>query len=311
MPLVSVLMSVFNEKEEWLKEAIDSILNQTFLNFEFIIINDNPERELNMSLLEVYKEKDSRIVVLNNSVNIGLTKSLNVGLRLAKGKYIARMDADDISLPKRLEMQFDFLERNSNCIVCGTFVENFGLKKGIRKYPVKHGDCLNELIINSCFAHPSVMFRRDVLLAQDIWYDENMRQSQDYKLWVDLINLGEFCNISEVLLKYRITNQQVSTKNKKSQQGFARECRRIAIGKLFENKALSVLLDKFNSKDIKSISSRFKGFKNLTPLLWLSLENYRFFDLLNFLASGSFLKCTLVQNGAVCKRFILGADPLI
>ena len=101
-------MSIYSEEEEWIRESIDSILNQTFSDFEFIIINDNPNRDKNNSLLTEYTRIDNRIIIITNEENIGLTKSLNKGLEIARGKYIARMDADDISLPTRFEKQVDF-----------------------------------------------------------------------------------------------------------------------------------------------------------------------------------------------------------
>ena len=109
MPKLSVVMSVYNEPTEWITQSIDSILNQTFRDFEFIIINDNPEREENESLLNSYSQKDKRIVVIKNEQNLGLTKSLNIGINEAKGDYIVRMDADDYSFPERFEKQVQFM----------------------------------------------------------------------------------------------------------------------------------------------------------------------------------------------------------
>lgn len=310
---ITVIMSIYYEEEAWLIEAIDSILNQTFPYFEFIIINDNPERELNKAILKEYQLKDKRIVIITNEVNIGLTKSLNVGLKIAKGKYIARMDADDISVPTRFEIQFNYLESNIECIVCGGYVENFGLSKRIRKYPLTHKKCLNELIINSCFAHPTVMFRNNHITQYDKLYNEEFKQSQDYRLWVDLIGLGEFHNIPAVLLKYRITEQQVSNLNKKSQQNFAKICREIALNKLLRDKvAVTTLLNqKYSAAQIKKISLKFKEFKNLSPLLWLSLNEYKIPDFFEFLFSKAFLNCSIQQNLAVLKRSALGPDKLI
>ena len=126
MVCVSVLMSVYNEPEEWMRVAIDSILGQTFTDFEFIIINDNPKRKLNREILSDYAKQDKRIVILENEENIGLTKSLNKGLKVAKGKYIARMDADDISLSDRLEKQVNFMEEHPEVGVCGANILCFG-----------------------------------------------------------------------------------------------------------------------------------------------------------------------------------------
>ena len=120
MPKISVLMSVYNEPIDWMRQAIESILNQTYKDFEFIIVNDNPEREENQFVLNEYRNKDSRIIILCNEHNIGLTKSLNKGLTVANGEYIARMDADDIALPKRFEKQALYLAKNKNVFLCHT-----------------------------------------------------------------------------------------------------------------------------------------------------------------------------------------------
>lgn len=122
---VSVVMSIYNEQESWLKMSIDSILHQTYSNFEFIIVNDNPQRTLNRNLIEHYQKLDERIVYIENHVNIGLTKSLNLAIAVAKGDYIARMDADDYSFPTRLEKQITFLSKNCDIIAVGTWVNFF------------------------------------------------------------------------------------------------------------------------------------------------------------------------------------------
>ena len=128
---ISVIMSIYSEKEEWIKESIDSILSQTFRDFEFIIINDNPKRKENENLLLEYSQKDNRIIVITNKENIGLTKSLNKGLSIAKGKYIARMDADDISFPTRFQKQIDFLDKNTEYVLCGANISYFGSEEKI------------------------------------------------------------------------------------------------------------------------------------------------------------------------------------
>lgn len=119
MPKLSIIMSVYSEPIEWMRLSVDSILNQSYKDFEFIIINDKPDRKENRELLDVYKHKDNRIVLINNKVNLGLTKSLNIGLLAAKGEYIARMDADDISLPDRLKQQVDFLDTHPEVSIVG------------------------------------------------------------------------------------------------------------------------------------------------------------------------------------------------
>ena len=119
-PEISVIMSVYNEPKEYLIRSIESILNQTFKDFEFIVILDNPKNEIARNIAKEYSLKDERIVFIKNEENIGLTKSLNKGISISKGKFIARMDADDISHPKRFEEQISFLNKNNEYGLCGT-----------------------------------------------------------------------------------------------------------------------------------------------------------------------------------------------
>ena len=178
MCTISVIMSIYSEKEEWIKESIDSILNQTFSDFEFIIINDNPNRDKNKSLLDKYAQIYNRIIVITNEENVCLTKSLNKGLKIDKGLFIARIDADDISLPTRFQKQVDFLEKNPEYIVCGTNIYYFGETKMFlySDWIKLDNDAIKaQLIFNSCFAHPTVMIRRDILLNHNIFYYENYK----------------------------------------------------------------------------------------------------------------------------------------
>lgn len=213
-PLVSVLMSVYKEPIEWLRLSIESILNQTYKNIEFIIINDNPNSEEHQKILDKYKKIDNRVKITRNECNIGLTKSLNIGLKQCKGKYIARMDADDISMPNRITKQVLFMESNPEVIVCGTKIKLIGTKRWFFYYDSlfsKDIDIKGQMTINTGFAHPSVIIRKQVLDDNNITYDENFLSAQDYKLWYDLRNLGKFANLKDKLLKYRISDVQVSS----------------------------------------------------------------------------------------------------
>ena len=151
-PLVSVVMSVFVEPEKWLRNAIDSILTQTYSNLEFLIINDNYERMLNKRVLDEYAHTDKRIRIITNQSNQGLTKSLNKGISIAQGKYIARMDADDFSLPNRIERQVAFLELNSEVIVCGTNIAYFGMEErtNIKNHLIEIGQGLKKALKMGC-----------------------------------------------------------------------------------------------------------------------------------------------------------------
>ena len=193
-PLVSVLMSVYNEPIEWVKQSLESILKQTYSNFEFIIINDNPGRLDLDSFLSSIAEHDIRIKIYKNVKNIGLTKSLNVGLKLCSGKYIARMDADDISLPKRFACQVLFMERHPRVAVCGTDIKLFGLYRPLYVKTIYKNDqdIRGQMFFNSGFVHPTVFIRKSILDSYNITYDESFRNAQDYKLWyLSLIHISE------------------------------------------------------------------------------------------------------------------------
>lgn len=256
MPMVSVLMSVYNEPEEWMREAIDSILGQTFTDFEFIIVNDNPERKLNREVLSDYAKQDKRIVILENEENIGLTKSLNKGLKVAKGKYIARMDADDISLPERLKKQVDFMENHEKVIVCGSEVRYFGCRNHIQNDWIYENDynIKAQLLFGSCFIHPTVIIRKSILITYHIQYDENYKQAQDYRLWEMLVNYGEFYNIKIPLLRYRLSNQQITARLGINQSEYARIIRQRIVEKWLKDNEIDVTIsDAIDFNTLKSI----------------------------------------------------------
>jgi glycosyltransferase involved in cell wall biosynthesis len=204
-PTVSVLMCVFNG-EKYLREAIDSILCQTFTDFEFIIINDK-STDRSVDIIRSYA--DPRIRLYSNESNIGLTKSLNKGIDLAKGKYIARMDADDISLPDRLATQVEFMESNPHIGVCGTWFELFGDSNSIVSHPINHDEIILKFFNQNAIGHPTVIIKTSVL--HENRYNEQYITTQDYELWTRLAISGfKFHNIPSVLLRYRWHNQNIS-----------------------------------------------------------------------------------------------------
>ena len=209
-PRISIVMSVYNS-EKYLREAIDSILKQTFKDFEFIIINDgstNGTREI----LESYN--DPRIILIHQE-NMGLTKSLNKGIARAKGQYIARQDADDISHPERLEKQIDFLERHMNVTLLGTAIEMID-EKGTYLYAVKpptsDSSVRKGIKQKNYFCHGSIMFRRQSFFELG-GYREFFFTTQDYDLWLRFIEKFEARNLPTLLYKHRISSISTSLKN--------------------------------------------------------------------------------------------------
>ncbi len=212
LPLISVIMSVYKEKIEWLRESIESILNQTFKDYEFIIICDNPSYKEGLECIEQYRKTDNRIKLIINEHNIGLTKSLNKGLTIARGKYIARMDADDTCDNSRFEKQVNILEHNKNIGVCSSLFRSINEKGNI----IERGESrrcrsIIDLFIANPIAHSSVMFRKSLMSIRTPLYNESYLTAQDYELWAYLYTERIiFYIIPEVLLNYRISKSQIS-----------------------------------------------------------------------------------------------------
>ncbi len=216
--LVSVVLPVFNG-DKYLSEAIESILNQTYINFEFIIINDG-STDSSLTIIENYRVKDNRIVVISQE-NKGLIASLNEGIRIANGSYIARMDQDDISLPTRLEEQVKFMDSNQ-LDICGTYVQLFNKSKDLKvwEYPQIDNDIKFTLMSFSTFAHPSVVIRKEVF--KSLKY-EDYNYGEDYKLWTDIAKSDfKMGNLCRVLLRYRWHDEQMSKEYSSEQENLTK-----------------------------------------------------------------------------------------
>jgi glycosyltransferase involved in cell wall biosynthesis len=235
-PKISVIMSTYNEPIKWLKESIDSILNQTFGDFEFIIINDNPKRKDLQVELEKYQKKDKRIKFIKNKKNLGLTKSLNQGLKMAKGKYIARMDADDISLNTRFEIQHNYLEKQSDIFLVGsgaTFIDEKGnfLLKNIP--PITHKKIIERFKIKNCLLHPTIMMRNEEKLK----YREKLLYVEDYDFYLNLATKGKkLFTMNKILLKCRISKNSIRHKKAFHQKLFAEKAREFYFQRLSSGK---------------------------------------------------------------------------
>jgi glycosyltransferase involved in cell wall biosynthesis len=207
-PRVTVLMPVYNAAAH-LQQAIDSILNQTFADFEFLIINDG-STDSSDKIIRSYT--DARIVYVANEVNLKLIATLNKGIELARGEYIVRMDADDISLPPRIEKLLAFMDSTPNVGVCGSWFESFGGKSKVTKYQ-SESDAIRLHMLHQChLCHPSVILRKKVLLTNKLFYNKEYIHAEDYELWVRMGAYTKYANIPEVLLRYRQHEDSVSNK---------------------------------------------------------------------------------------------------
>lgn len=201
MPKVSVIMPAYNA-EKYINAAIDSILGQTFTDFELIVINDCSKDSTEDVILSY---RDQRIVYLKNEKNLGVAGTLNRGLVAASGEYIARMDSDDIAAPERLEKQLAYMQAHPETVVCGSRVRLFSdAGEGeFCNYPQQDRQIKTALLFSCPFAHPSVMLRGTVLRDKGLRYEEAFEKVEDYRLWTQLAKYGEFANLPEPLLRYR------------------------------------------------------------------------------------------------------------
>lgn len=216
-PLISVIMPAYNA-ENFISEAIDSILNQTLSDFELVVINDG-STDKTLQIIENYAKKDDRIVIISRE-NKGLIASRNEGIEMAKGKYIAKMDADDISFPERFEIQISFM-KNNNVDICGSRIILFSNDKIIREQsvPITDVDIKFTLMFMSALAHPTVMMDRKIF--DNLKYQQ-YRYAEDYKLWTDIALYGyKMRNLDMPLLKYRIHQEQVSNIYRQEQYNLA------------------------------------------------------------------------------------------
>ena len=208
-PIISVIMAVFNG-EEYIKSAVDSILSQTFGDFELIVVNDGSQ-DNTLKILQSFT--DDRMQVISNSKNEGLAKSLNTGISRARGHYIARQDADDISLPQRLQKQFDYMQRYPKIAVLGTARKTM-LSDGSVKLSSSplESPTFEDLLKKSFFVHGSVMLRKDSL-EKVSGYNEIFHYTEDYDLWLRLAKEAPVANLSEPLYVIRRHEDRITLKN--------------------------------------------------------------------------------------------------
>ena len=212
---MSVVMPVYNGRE-YLYEAIESILKQSFTDFEFIIINDC---STDNSLEIIQSFSDQRIKLINNTNNLGQGNTLNKGFDLSQGEYIARMDQDDISLPDRLKEQISFMEKNKHIGISGTWAKIIGKKEG----PIiKHGSNPKRnkatLLFHTCLVHPSIIIRKNVFENNQFKFNQDYAPNDDYELWTRISKNVNISNIKKVLFFYRVHESSASIKKAKQKK---------------------------------------------------------------------------------------------
>ena len=206
LPVISVILPVYNA-EEYIFDSLQSILNQSFGSFEVIVINDGSTDNSESIILQF---KDIRIRYIKNEVNLKLIATLNLGLDLARGKYIARLDADDIAFPNRFEKQVAFLEKNSDYGIVGSYAKEFGKSTEVIKYVLDDESLRFALITHNPFVHSAIMFRYSIVKQYNLQFDKNCIHVEDYDLWIKILTYTKGQNIPEILVNYRVHDLQIS-----------------------------------------------------------------------------------------------------
>ncbi|UOQ98306.1 glycosyltransferase family 2 protein [Hymenobacter sp. 5317J-9] len=206
VPLVSVVMPVYN-CAPYVTEAVMSILNQTFTDFELLIFNDG-STDGSGAVLRGFA--DPRIRLFDYAENVGYVAHLNHALELARGTYLARMDADDVADPDRLARQVALLQAHPEVGLCGTAYREFGSRQGLVAVPETDAEIRRWMLRSSPFGHPTVLLRKDVVLENCLRYDAAAMPAEDYRLWYELSRVTQLANLPEPLLAYRVHSTQTS-----------------------------------------------------------------------------------------------------
>lgn len=216
-PLVSVVMTAYNAGE-FVGEAVESILNQTYPNLELIIVNDG-STDRTGKILRVLAKKDKRIVFINCRKNRGASTASNLGLLRVHGQYIARMDADDIAMPDRLMRQVNFLQKHPKVVAVGgqcELIDRDGNSTGVKNFPLNHKEIYNSLYMYNPIQHPCLMINTKLAKGDNITYHTAVLLAHDLEILFRLSQCGELANLDETVLKYRIHGDSLSLKNPKA-----------------------------------------------------------------------------------------------
>lgn len=305
MVKVSIILPAYNAAET-IGEAMESMISQTWTDWELIVINDG-SKDQTADVIRSYK--DERIRYIENEGNKGLIYTLNRGLELATGEYIARMDADDISLPTRLEKQVQYMDSHKDVVVLGTGYQMFG--EGIKSRVIllaendKH--IKDYYLTEFPFAHPTVMMRR----VEGLHYDSHYKNAEDYRLWLDLMDTGEYHNLQEVLLHYRISPSQVTQRASASQQEATQRCRWDYLAQRIGKE----LAQEMKEQGIQtSHIRRIKEAGEYTPLLhalYLSLASYGLKETTYYIGSGDIFRLGALTAARFFKRLMGQRAPYV
>lgn len=250
-PFISVFIPVYNA-EKYIGEAIKSILNQTYKNFELIIVDDG---STDNTIQVISKYKDERIRVIRNKKNMGIPFTRNRGLKEARGKYLVLMDADDVSYPTRIETQVNYMEKNPHIAAAGTAYKHIGntkKKRVINKRGMPPNLTKIKLLFGSPLANATSILRLAIVREKNLKYDEEFFVAQDYNFWVELSRYGDLSVIPELLYNYRVGHMNITKKSRESHS----EERKELVAKI-QKKALESNNFILNKEDLRTFHDFF------------------------------------------------------
>ncbi len=325
-PLVSVLISAYNVVD-YVEEAISAVMAQTYTHLEIVIIDDGSS-DGTAEILKKLAEQDSRIRIITNEKNLGLIASLNKGLPLLKGEYIARTDSDDKVEPDWIEKLVTFLEKNSDIAACSANFVTFSDKKHAHSlikwqkdaytssYPLTHTDICKAMLHNSPMVNALAVMRRKLISDFGLKYDEHYKHAEDYKFWFEAGKVGNLANLPDVLLHYRMHPMQTGAVKLEAQRNIAKKIRREAVNYYFEQNHIPFRLPEYApcyseiAKFAYWISHNINAINDtelvigLCCELYLSLDAYRFSDLWHFLRHSEKAMFLTKQRNKIIKKFI-------
>jgi glycosyltransferase involved in cell wall biosynthesis len=243
-PLVSVIMPVYNPGR-FLVESIESILNQTFSNFEFIIVDD-ASTDNSWKIIKSYAKKDKRIIAIKNKINLGVSLTSNIAISQAKGKFLARMDADDISTPNRLFKQINFLKNNLQTIIVGgqcSIIDENNQIIGLKKFPISQKQIKDMIFWAVPVQQGFMMINRSLLPKKFQWYSPSKFSAEEIDLYFNLLKYGKFANLSDNLYFYRQVSTSLSHQNPKKTFWITLQSRFKAINNGFYPNISAVLIN--------------------------------------------------------------------
>lgn len=256
-PPISILMPAYNA-EKYIAQAIESILNQTFKDFEFIIVDD-ASTDKTWSIIQYYAKKDERIIILKNKINLKICKTLNRGIGIARGAYIVRMDADDWSFPTRIQKQYDYMESHKKIVVsgCSMLICDSQLSPyAIRGYPTQDDQLRKSILRYSPFSHPTIIFSTKIAKKVGGYHQ---LYSEDIEFYLNLGQYGNFGNMKDALIKYREVSTSMTFTKLKITEIHTIQHRVMAVQKLgYRFSIIDLVYNMFHFISIFTIPTRLK-----------------------------------------------------